>query len=381
MQVWFEISRGATLHNLRLLSGLVGAKRLVAVLKSNAYGHGLEQVYDILRDSGVGWIGTHTLGEGSFLRDRGYQGRVLVMGPTLTEDFQVASKLNLDLVLGTAAQIVAADKAATLKVHMKVDTGMSRLGLHPEEVGSALRLLTRPASTIAGVCTHFANVEDVMNQEYADLQLDRFGRAWKEVESVLGSKIAKALVRHAAASASAMILPASRFDLCRIGISLYGYWPSAATRLSAFQQEYFRKAGPAFDLRPALTWYARVAQVKSLPAGTFVGYGCSYRTTALTRVAVLPVGYYEGYPRIAGESQSYVLLRGRRCPILGRICMNMMMVDVTHVPDAGSGDIATLLGTSDGEVLTADNLADWSRSISYEVLSRLHPQIPRVVVE
>jgi alanine racemase len=172
-----------------------------------------------------------------------------------------------------------------------------------------------------------------------------------------------------------MLLHKSRYDLCRIGISLFGFWPSQPTKLS-----YLQLNDRVEELRPALSWKTRVAQVKVVKAGKFVGYGCTFRVLRDSQIAVLPVGYFEGYPRIAGRSHSHVILRGQRCPIVGRVCMNMMMIDVSHLKEIKVGEIVTLIGEEDGEIISSHDVAAWSETIHYELVSRINPSLTRKIV-
>jgi len=182
-------------------------------------------------------------------------------------------------------------------------------------------------------------------------------------------------IRHAACSAATLLFGRTHLDLVRVGISLYGLWPSRETYVSLLE-----RGKPTIELRPALCWKTRVAQVKTVPEGSYVGYGCTYRATRRSQIAVLPVGYHEGYDRgLSGVA--HVLLRGRRAPVRGRVCMNLTMVDVTDVPEVELEDEVTLLGRQGGQRVTADDLAGWIGTISYEVVARIRPGLPRILVE
>ena len=181
-------------------------------------------------------------------------------------------------------------------------------------------------------------------------------------------------VRHTACSAAAILFPRTHFDMARVGIGLYGLWPSRETLVSA------RERGlSGFALSPVMTWKALLAQVKDVPAGGYVGYGRTWRAQRRTRIAVIPVGYFEGYSR-ALSSRAHVLVRGQRAPVLGRVCMNMFMVDVTDVPGAAAGDVAVLLGRDGEETVSAEALAGWASTIHYEITTRVNPLLPRVAV-
>ncbi|MBI5267702.1 MAG: alanine racemase, partial [candidate division Zixibacteria bacterium] len=180
-------------------------------------------------------------------------------------------------------------------------------------------------------------------------------------------------VRHTASSAAMILFDKTRFDLVRPGISLYGHWPSKETYVS-----FLMSGGHNELFAPVLSWKTRITQIKDLPAGAFVGYGCTYRTTTPTRLAVLPIGYYDGYAR-ALSNQAYVLVRGKRAPVRGRICMNLMMIDVTHIPGAKLRDEVTLIGRDKNEQISAEQVASWAGTINYEILSRLGGHIPRLI--
>jgi alanine racemase len=219
-----------------------------------------------------------------------------------------------------------------------------------------------------GAYTHFANIEDTTNHEYAEHQLKLFKKHIK----FLASNKMKPKLCHTASSAATILFDKTHFDMVRPGISAYGYWPSKETYLS------YRLEGGSNELfEPVLSWKTRVVQLKDLPADSFVGYGCTYRTTSKTKLAILPVGYFDGYDR-ALSNQSYVLINGKRAPIRGRVCMNLMMADVSDINGVKVGDEVTLIGKSGKELISADLLAGWANSINYEILSRLSQQTVRI---
>jgi alanine racemase len=371
MRCWINVSSSALTHNYQAIAKVCNPSLFVPIIKSNAYGHGLKETYETISRLKPEYIGVNYVEEAADLRSFGYKGKILVVGPLKSEHLSQAFELNAEVFLGNADL-----KAAWLegkqkpKVHVKFDTGMSRQGFLRDEAQTVFAQLKQFKTHIAGICSHFANVEDCMEQEYALKQL----REFKDVLAVAKSHEIAGKA-HIAASASALILPESRFDMVRVGISLYGLWPAQVTKLS-----YMQTGKEPVELRPALEWKTEVALVKDVKAGQFIGYGCTYQAISPMKVAVLPVGYAEGYPRIAGNSGSYVLIRGKRCPLVGRICMNMMMVDVTHIPAAQAGDTVTLIGSDGEEHLSANRLADWAQTINYELLARLPSSIPRKLV-
>src|SRR5580765_1035087 len=199
--------------------------------------------------------------------------------------------------------------------------------------------------------------------------------AYHRIVERVGALAAGPFLRHSACSAAVLLFNRTHLDLARVGISLYGLWPSKETYVSCLE-----RGKPSLDLRPVLSWKTRIAQVKDVPDGGFVGYGLTWRATRPTRIAVLPVGYYEGFNREL-SGLAHVLVRGKRAPIRGRVCMNMCMVDVTDVPSAGLEDEVVLLGRQGDERVTAEQLAAWRGTIAYEIVSRIHPSVARVVVD
>ena len=342
------------------------------VLKSNAYGHGLVECYRILESLRPTWICVNYAQEGALLRKLGFTGRLLIVGPATKASLENCYEANLEPVVGNFAMLEYWRRMKRRpSIHLKFDTGMSRQGFDPVDVEQTITQASLARDQVAGVCTHFANVEDVTEHTYADEQLQTFAKI-----ANLFQDWQVEIICHSASSASAMIMGSSRFDLVRTGIALYGLWPSQATRLSMLQID----GNQNFTLEPVLAWTTEVVNLKTVRAGRFIGYGCTYRASRDMRIAVLPVGYYEGYPRLAGDGPSYVLIDGQRCQVVGRICMNMMMIDVSHVTDVELGNTVILIGQSGKDEIKAGDLASWANTIHYEIVTRLHPDIPRVVV-
>ncbi len=218
---------------------------------------------------------------------------------------------------------------------------------------------------------HFANVEDVKDQRFARQQLARFAEAKQIFDGFPGGPF----FTHTASTASTMLLPKSRYQLTRCGIGLYGLWPSTDSR-----DAFLATHGSAFALKSVLTWKARVAQVKSVKRGTPVSYGLTERVKRDSKIAVIPVGYFDGLDRVTMSRRGSILIGGKRCKILGRVCMNMCMVDVTDVPRVKPGDEVVLIGSQGRERITAEELAKLGRTINYEIVTRLHPLTPRGIV-
>lgn len=350
----------------------------MAVVKSNAYGHGLEETVETLRGF-ADWFGVNSIEEALRVRKVDPATPLLIMGANDPEQYAALKEIHVkpELVVSSIEAIEALHaRAPGTRFHLKVDTGMSRLGFHGSTFDSVLTYLAEhPDLPWCGLMTHFANVEDVTDQEYALLQLDRFAKAREKSLQAAGKR---ALLFHSAASGAALILPSARMDLVRVGISLYGMWPSRETRISA--RSMSSADLPAdFDLTPALTWKTRIVHVNAVEAGTPVGYGCTHRPVQDSRVAVLPVGYFEGYDRRL-SNKSHVLILGKRAPLLGRVCMNMIMVDITHIPEAAVGTEVVLIGTSGSETVSADDLAGLSDTINYQVTTAIQSDLTRILL-
>jgi alanine racemase len=276
---------------------------------------------------------------------------------------------NIETVERLAA--IAAHRKPPVRLHIKVETGTHRQGVCGEGLLRLARMIVScPGLALEGLSTHYANIEDVTEHRFAEQQLSRF----RDACDLLESHGIQVPVKHTACTAAAILFPDTLFNLVRVGIGLYGLWPSKETKISALQ------AGIALnELEPVMTWKTRIAQIKTVSSGSAIGYGCTDLATQDTRIAVLPVGYYEGYDRRL-SSIGYVLIRGRRAPVRGRVCMNMAMVDVTNIPGVSLEDEVVLLGRQGGDAVSAETLAGKIGSINYEVVSRINPQLPRIVV-
>jgi alanine racemase len=360
-----EISLPALRHNLRQVARRVGRVPIIAVVKANAYGHGAVPVTRTLVTAGADQLGVATVAEGQELRHAGITAPILVMGGIFPEDVPLLQELNLIPVLPSRDAILMAARlmnarSAPLPVHLKVDTGMSRLGLAREEFLDILRSDWPPTLRLEGLMSHLASA-DAGDGESAENQLVRFHELLDAAKSA-GLAVPAA---HIANSAAILRFPASYFDRVRPGLMLYGYvnGPTAAP-----------------ELRPALSWKTRIVQVKRVGAGQPVSYGGTFVTSRPSTLAILPVGYADGYSR-ALSNRGHVLVGGRAVPIVGRICMDLTVVDVSDLPNVRPGDEAVLLGRQGAAAITADDLAAWRDTISYEVLCQISPRLTRVYLE
>jgi alanine racemase len=374
---WVEIDRDALHANLRAFRRRVGPRVVLCpVVKANAYGHGLREVARLVAPH-VGFLAVQSLEEAVSLRDAGVRKPLLVLGYVPLAALHDAARAGFHLSVSNRATLAALARVGRrlgrrVPVHLELETGTHRLGVVPEDLPGLAAVLhdSRDALALAGVSTHFANIEDTTNHTYARAQL----RAYRAGLECLASFGLRPRLRHTACSAAAILFDETHFDLVRVGISLYGHWPSRETLVSSRTRRVTH-----LRLRPVLAWKTRVAQLQDVPAGATVGYGCSYRTTRRSRLAVLPVGYWDGYDR-GLSNVARVLVRGQEAPVRGRVCMNMTMVDVTDIPGVALEDEVVLLGTQGPLQVSAEDLAGLLGTIPYEVLTRITPTLPRVVV-
>lgn len=367
---WLEIDLDAIRNNARLLRQMVGPERtLFAVVKANAYGHGATLVAPAALAAGADRLAVAAVNEGVELRTAGVNAPILVMG--YVPPWQASALLDYGLTAAIynieVAQIfsqIAEGAGGTISVHVKVDTGMHRLGLYPDAVPAFLQALSRlPGLQVEGIYTHFSSADEG-DQSFTQRQLAQFTAL---VDTLREVTLCPPLI-HCANSAATLSLPAAHLNGVRSGISLYGLHPSAETRLPE-------------GFRPALRWVAHVAQVKALQPGDTVSYGNTYVAERPRTIAVLPIGYADGFPR-SPRTWGHVIVGGHLAPIRGRVCMDQTIVDVTEIFAAGAevapGDEAVLIGQQGDLILSAEAIAERLETINYEVVSRLMARLPRI---
>lgn len=357
-----EIDLGAILANLAVVRQYAGGKAVCAVVKSNAYGHGLCETARALAAGGADWLAVATVQEGLLLRETGIDTPILVLRYIGDADLATLIDAKITPVVYDLDQFVALADAIgnrRLGFHLKVDTGMARMGIRDHEVSGFLKLL-RQASHLKldGVMTHFANA-DVRDHETNVLQLQRF----RGVLETINNAGFKPRWIHAANSAATLTEPLSHFNMVRTGLALYGLDP----------------LGPATGtgLRPAMRWITRPIQIKHIDEGVSVSYGWRWTAKRPSVVATLPVGYADGYRRnMSGQAE--VLIKGRRAPVIGSICMDFCLVDVTEIEDISKTDEVTLIGRQGDDEISAYALASWSGSIPYEIVCLVSDRVRRV---
>ncbi|TME13843.1 MAG: alanine racemase [Chloroflexi bacterium] len=366
---WVEIDLSAIANNTRQIKALLGPRvRILASLKADAYGHGVVKVARTVLHNGASMLGVATVSEARPLREAGIAAPILVFGYVPPWQMREAVRLDLAVTLYSVESAQALSRAAlalkqSAKVHIKIDTGMGRLGIRAEQVDEVLALvreiLALPGLEMEGIFTHFA-LADTQDQAHMYLQLARF----REVVGTLEELGLRPPLVHAANSAALLSLPESHFDMVRPGIALYGLDPSEEVPIPE-------------SFRPALSFKTQVSQVKVIPAGECISYGCTYVTETPTRVAALPVGYADGFRR-APTNWGSVLLHGQAAPILGRVCMDQCIIDVTHIPQTRVGDEVVLIGRQGQASLTAEIVAQRLGTSNYEVVSAILARVPRV---
>ena len=362
---WVEIDLGAIAHNYKeIRKHMQTGAKLCAVVKADAYGHGAIAVARKAIAAGAEYLAVATISEAMKLREAGFTTPLLILGLTKPDSsFDIVDAdltqtvCRLDLVQALSAEAVAQGKR--VKVHLAVDTGLGRIGVRPEDAVHFARIITAmPGIELEGVFSHFA-LADITDKTFSIEQIRRFQEACNAIEAA-GIHIP---IRHIAESAAILDLPDVHFDMVRAGILQYGLWPS---------DEVTRP----LNLRPAMKFCARIVYIKTIPPGTSIGYGRNFIAERESRIATISVGYADGYLR--AYASGYVEVHGRRAPIAGRICMDQCMIDITDIPKAKVGDIVTLFGS---DTLTADDLAHWANTISYEVLCLVSKHVSRIYIE
>lgn len=359
-----QVDLAAIAHNVRLVKRCAGPAMMMAVVKADGYGHGAVKVAQTALANGANWLATATADEAKELRDAGVTAPILVLGALNQADCRLCVEQGVSVSASTPEQVKWLQEAAQTagqraRAHLKIDSGFHRLGATPEQVPAMLEAFAACRQVeMEGMFTHFA-VADEADDGFVDVQAARFAQAERMVMQAGYTPI-----RHIANSAATLRRPALRRDMVRAGIVLYGYMPSG---------EMPEKA----DLRPAMSWKTMVLNLHTIAPGETVGYGRTFAAQTERRIATLPVGYADGYRR-ALSNCGEVLVHGQRAPVVGRVCMDHCMVDVTHIPDVQLCDEVVLLGSQQNQAIWADEMAGWLGTISYEILTDLSKRVPRV---
>ena len=372
-RTWSEIDVSALEHNARLIRSLLGGTRWLSVVKADAYGHGAQAAPLIFERCGADWFGVSNLEEAIALREAGISRPILILGTTPPE---YAALMKRDGITQTVfseeyARLLSAEavkSGVTLNVHLKLDTGMGRIGFRCTEeeaadIDSICRVCRLPGLEPTGIFMHFPSADEDTPESvrYTRSQFERFN----DVIDRLGARGIHFELRHCCNSAATLYYPEMRLDMVRPGLIQYGMFPG--------------KIIPELDFRPAMQLKTVISMVKQLPAGEPVSYGRTYYTDRPTVVATAAIGYADGYFRSL-SGRSYMLVHGRPAPVIGRVCMDQLMVDVTGIDGVRAGDIATVFGSDGGATLPAEKLAEFAGTISYEIITRIGRRVPRVFI-
>ena len=352
--------------NLRQVRKTIGSRvKILSMVKANAYGHGAAAVARALEAEGSDAFGVATVEEAVELRHAGIRSPIMVVAGVFLEQLNDFFEYTLipavhDVETLRRLEEAIASRGRSLEFHLKIDTGMGRIGLLPAEIDAWLPELKKLKSLkIAGVFSHFSHAESVEG-DYTRRQLQVFQSVVSRMRS---ENIAPPLV-HLANSAATITLPAAYFDMVRPGLMLYGVYPSPIMA----QQ---------ITLKPVLSWKTRILQLKKVPPGSSISYGQTFITKRESLIATLPIGYADGYQRLL-SNRGEALVRGKRAPVVGRVCMDLTMIDVTDIGQVKQGDEVVLLGGQHGAEISADEMAAWSNTISYEILTSIGARVPRV---
>lgn len=396
LRTWIEIDVSALEHNLKVFLKLIPKRtRFMAVVKSNAYGHGLVQVAKQLAESGIWnsesgilnskfpwptadavsglgkilnsrlWFGVDSIVEALRLRKEGVKNPILVLGFTLPGMMFDAARNGISVSISNFESLADLAKAKEKPFfHLKFDTGMHRQGFLVGDSARVIRFLRSHHLSPQGIFTHFAAAKDIAYPTYTFEQLKQF----KMITGRFERAGFKKMIKHSSASGGVLLFPETHLDMVRIGMGLYGYWPSPESRIT--------NQGSQITLQPVLQWKTVVAETKEISKGSYVGYDLTERASRKTKIAVLPIGYWHGYDRgFSGIGE--VIIRGRRRKLLGRVSMDMIVVDVTDNPRVKAGDTAVLIGEQEKEGVWADELALKISTSQYELLTRINPLIHR----
>ncbi len=360
------IDLGAVRWNFRQARKKVGSQvKILCVVKANAYGHGACEIAEVLADEGSDGFGTATVEEGIELRQRGIQSPVVVLAGIYPDQLEDIERYDLTPVICESEVLSRLKKLAKkqkrpINFHLKVDTGMGRIGFSSLEVASWLpELRGLEMLKLQGVFSHFSRAESVLHK-HTKKQLESFQQVLQELQA---NGHHPSFV-HLANSAAIITLPEAYFTMVRPGLMLYGIYPST-------------EMVNEISLKPVLTWKTSIHQLKRVPKGFSISYGQTFTTQRESMIATLPLGYADGYKRSL-SNRGVVLVQGQRAPIIGTICMDLTMVDVTDIRGVNQGDEVVLLGQQKEAAISADEMASWANTISYEILTSLSARVPRI---
>jgi len=358
-RTWLEISKPALLNNIsEIKKQLSPRNKFMAVIKANAYGHGLLEVAKIIQNK-VDYLAVFDFNDALLLRKKGIKKPLLALSRIFSNQVDLAIKNDIEVTISTFDIFPKIKKG--LKFHICFDTGMGRDGLTFADTKKLINLLKKSPAKLCGIYAHFAAADEKNFDDYTAKQVEGLIKFKKEL---LSAKIELPLIHHDASAGAIYHQNHDDFNLTRIGVALYGLWPSS-------------QRNESINLQPVLSWRAKISEIRFLPKGSSISYGCTHKLSRDSKLAVVPIGYYDGIFRLS-SNKSFAILRGKKIPQIGRVTMNMMVFDVTDVQGAKVDDVVTIIGKDGEEEITADNWAAWAQTINYEVVTRLNPALIRV---
>jgi alanine racemase len=377
-----EISRSALQSNFNFIRKKIGKNTLLSsVVKGNAYGHQIEVFVPLAESAGIQHFSVFSADEAyRVLKSKSEQRtRIMIMGSIPDQALEWAVSEGIEITVFEPERLnklldAARKTGKPANIHLEVETGMNRTGLHPDKLPEFASLLKSEPDLwiMRGLCTHYAGAESTGNYLRVRRQIRRF-RVVAERFKALGLRPER---HHTACSAAALSYPETIMDMVRIGIAQYGYWPSRET----YMHHYLKKPGEPDPLKRVLSWKSRIMSVKDVPAGEFIGYGTSYLAGVPTRIATVPVGYSHGFSRNL-SNLGRVIVNGHRTAVVGVINMNMMMIDISETPWVKRGDEVVIIGDQEGQTISLSSFSELSQNLNYETLVRLPSDTPRVVVD
>ena len=374
------MSQSALVNNIEFIRSQIGTDvRISSVVKGNAYGHGIRQFVPMAEKAGIDHFSTFSANEASAVKESAENHpEIMIMGWLDNDELEWAIKNGISFWVFEPerldhAILISKRLKQKAKIHLEIETGMNRTGLDETELEHVIRQIldNRSLIELEGICTHFAGAESITNFVRIHRQISRFNKTYKKViRHGLNPKI-----RHTASSAAAMSYPRTRMDMVRIGIMQYGFWPSIESLVQYLHGESFNHD----PLNRVISWKSKVMSLKRVQQGEFVSYGTTYLATEPKRIAVIPVGYSHGYSRVL-SNQGRVLIGGQRIAVIGMVNMNMLIADVTYLPDVKIGDEVVLIGRQEDLEISVASFSEISAQVNYELLARLPMNTSREVV-
>lgn len=375
-----ELNQNAYQNNISFLRKILGKKVILSsVVKGNAYGHGIKEFVTMANDNGINHFSVFDVEEAKIVFDTlGNKATIMIMGFVADDDLSWVIENEIQFFIFERYRLAMATKTAKkikkkAKIHIEIETGMNRTGFAKRELPSLAKYLIKESKHIdfIGICTHYAGAESISNYMRVESQIKKFNEA---VETFKSSGI-EPKIKHTACSAATMMFPETKMDLVRIGILQYGLWPSPEV-LVTYLNAKKKKIDP---LQRVISWKSEVMNVKNVKSGEFIGYGTSYMAKKNMKIATIPLGYSHGYNRSL-SNQGRVLLKGKRCAVIGTINMNMLSIDISEIEDVKKGDEVVLIGNQGALSITVSSFGELNNLLNYEFLSRISKSIPRKII-